>query len=126
MSETLKQCKKCGRMLPVENFYTNKNGNPTSPCKDCAKEREKIRFKKHYDERKLAQPIPATLTPIERYEKRKKEQGKLVAKGKGGYERTDFERLAREACMRRWPSYGNYFAFGFVEGAKWIYEQLKR
>lgn len=32
-----KTCPKCGRTLPIENFYKNKDGNPYSYCKECVK-----------------------------------------------------------------------------------------
>ena len=32
-----KTCSKCGRTLPVENFYVNKDGKPHSYCKECVK-----------------------------------------------------------------------------------------
>lgn len=32
-----KTCSKCGRTLPIENFYKNKDGKPYSYCKECVK-----------------------------------------------------------------------------------------
>lgn len=32
-----KTCPKCGRTLPIENFYKNKDGKPYSYCKECVK-----------------------------------------------------------------------------------------
>ena len=32
-----KTCPRCGRTLPVENFYVNKDGKPHSYCKECVK-----------------------------------------------------------------------------------------
>ena len=32
-----KTCSKCGRTLPIENFYVNKDGKPYSYCKECVK-----------------------------------------------------------------------------------------
>ena len=39
-NETIKTCRKCGRELTLDNFYTNK-GKPNSICKDCKKEEVK-------------------------------------------------------------------------------------
>ena len=32
-----KTCPRCGRTLPIENFYKNKDGKPYSYCKECVK-----------------------------------------------------------------------------------------
>ena len=32
-----KTCPRCGRTLPVENFYVSKDGKPYSYCKECVK-----------------------------------------------------------------------------------------
>ena len=32
-----KTCPRCGRTLPVENFYVNKDGKPYPYCKECVK-----------------------------------------------------------------------------------------
>lgn len=32
-----KTCPRCGRTLPIENFYVNKDGKPHSYCKECVK-----------------------------------------------------------------------------------------
>lgn len=34
----LKKCKHCGRMLPISEFYRDKDGYPSSPCKECKAE----------------------------------------------------------------------------------------
>ena len=32
-----KTCPRCGRTLPIENFYVNKDSKPYSYCKECVK-----------------------------------------------------------------------------------------
>lgn len=32
-----KTCPRCGRTLPIENFYVSKDGKPYSYCKECVK-----------------------------------------------------------------------------------------
>ena len=32
-----KTCPRCGRTLPIESFYKNKDGKPYSYCKECVK-----------------------------------------------------------------------------------------
>lgn len=32
-----KTCPRCGRTLPIENFYKNKDGKTYSYCKECVK-----------------------------------------------------------------------------------------
>lgn len=34
-----KTCPRCGRTLPIENFYVCKDGKPYSYCKECVKAR---------------------------------------------------------------------------------------
>lgn len=38
-----KTCPKCGRTLPIENFYVCKDGKPYSYCKECLKTYNKER-----------------------------------------------------------------------------------
>lgn len=61
---TTKTCKKCGRTLTLDHFYTNK-GKPNSICKECKREEVK-RYKKPKEAkapRKTAeQPVRETLT----------------------------------------------------------------
>ena len=32
-----KTCSRCGRTLPIEDFYVNKDGKPYSYCRECVK-----------------------------------------------------------------------------------------
>lgn len=43
-TQETKRCNRCGRVLTLDNFYTNK-GKPNSICKDC-KKKEVLRYRK--------------------------------------------------------------------------------
>ena len=38
-----KTCPRCGRTLPIENFYVSKDGKTYSYCKECSKAYNKKR-----------------------------------------------------------------------------------
>lgn len=41
---TLRECKKCHAIKPVNQFYLRQDGKPNSKCQACVKEENRVKY----------------------------------------------------------------------------------